>query len=143
MLSVANDTRSKGGGAAATGTAYDPMAYRPLTFFDAVPRFGAGEDDPRRYLERCLEVIATRELVVKAWVVLNERVIVDLNIIESLSAVGGDAEVLYEIPVRTIDGIAKSGIGYHIVLDDLSIIRGRSGASGRARLDSGRVSILD
>ena len=72
MLSVANDTRSKGGGAAATGTAYDPMAYRPLTFFDAVPRFGAGEDDPRQYLERCLEVIATREPVVKAWVVLNE-----------------------------------------------------------------------
>jgi Asp-tRNA(Asn)/Glu-tRNA(Gln) amidotransferase A subunit family amidase len=49
------------------------MAYRPLTFFDAVPRFGAGEDDPRQYLERCLEVIATREPVVKAWVVLNER----------------------------------------------------------------------
>ena len=73
MLSVANDTRSKGGDAADTGTVYDPMAYRALTFFDAVPRFGAGEDDPRRYLERCLEVIATREPVVKAWVVLNER----------------------------------------------------------------------
>ncbi len=73
MLSVADDTRSKGRGAADTGTAYDPMVFRPLTFFDAVPRFGAGKDDPRQYLERCLEVIAAREPVVKAWVIVNER----------------------------------------------------------------------
>ena len=44
-----------------------------MTFFDAVPRFRSGEDDPRRYLERCLEVIAARESAVQAWVVLNEK----------------------------------------------------------------------
>ena len=52
--------------------AYDPATFKPLTFFDAVARFRSGEDDPRRYLERCLEAIAAREPAVKAWVVLNE-----------------------------------------------------------------------
>ena len=50
---------------------YSPAAFQPLTFFDAVPRFRDGSDTPRAYLERCLEVIAEREPVVKAWVVLN------------------------------------------------------------------------
>jgi Asp-tRNA(Asn)/Glu-tRNA(Gln) amidotransferase A subunit family amidase len=52
---------------------YDPATFKAATFFDAVPHFRSGDDDPRRYLERCLEVIAAREPVVKAWVVLNER----------------------------------------------------------------------
>jgi len=52
---------------------YDPGTFRPLTWFDATPRFAGGEDDPRRYLERCLETIAAREPVVQAWVVLNEQ----------------------------------------------------------------------
>jgi Asp-tRNA(Asn)/Glu-tRNA(Gln) amidotransferase A subunit family amidase len=52
---------------------YDPAAFRALTYFDAVERFREREDDPRRYLERCLETIAAREPAVKAWVVLNER----------------------------------------------------------------------
>ena len=56
----------------ASGT-YDPTSFRPLTYFDAAARFSAGDDDPRRYLERCLEAIAAREPVVKAFVVLNER----------------------------------------------------------------------
>jgi Asp-tRNA(Asn)/Glu-tRNA(Gln) amidotransferase A subunit family amidase len=51
---------------------YSPDTFEPLTFFDAVPRFVQGEDTPRAYLERCLEVIAAREPVVKAWVVLNQ-----------------------------------------------------------------------
>jgi len=50
---------------------YSPHAFAPLTFFDAMPRFRDGGDTPRAYLERCLEVIADREPVVKAWVVLN------------------------------------------------------------------------
>jgi Asp-tRNA(Asn)/Glu-tRNA(Gln) amidotransferase A subunit family amidase len=51
---------------------YDPASFRPLTFHDAVERFRDGRDDPRAYLERCLEAIAAREPIVKAWVVLNE-----------------------------------------------------------------------
>ncbi|MDB5377981.1 MAG: amidase [Rubritepida sp.] len=51
---------------------YDPATFRPLTFHDAVPRFLDGSDTPRAYLERCLEVIAAREPVVKGWVTINE-----------------------------------------------------------------------
>src|SRR5687768_15726626 len=69
MATVSEDVKRSAKGAA---TAYDPAAYRGLTFFDAVARFRAGEGDPRRYLERCFETIAAREPVVKAWVVMNE-----------------------------------------------------------------------
>src|ERR1700740_205228 len=50
---------------------YSPEGFDPLTFFDVMPRFCDGSDTPRAYLERCLAVIADRETVVKAWVVLN------------------------------------------------------------------------
>lgn len=56
----------------ATSGDYDPATFKPLTFFDAVPRFVGGRDTPRKYLERCLETIAEREPVVRAWVVMNE-----------------------------------------------------------------------
>ena len=46
--------------------------YKPLTFHDAVPRFRDGSDTPRAYLERCLETIAKREPVVKAFTAINE-----------------------------------------------------------------------
>ena len=46
--------------------------YKPLTFHDAAPRFRDGTDTPRAYLERCLETIAAREPVVKAFAALNE-----------------------------------------------------------------------
>ncbi|MFC7738641.1 amidase [Roseomonas sp. GCM10028921] len=51
---------------------YRPDGCRPLTFHDVAPRFADGADTPRAYLERCLETIAAREPVVRAWVVLNE-----------------------------------------------------------------------
>ena len=51
---------------------YSPQDFEPLTFFDVTPRFQDGSDTPRAYLERCLTVIADREPVVKAWVVLNQ-----------------------------------------------------------------------
>ena len=35
--------------------------YRPLTFHDAARRFTDSNDNPRAYLERCLETIAARE----------------------------------------------------------------------------------
>ena len=46
--------------------------YKPLTFYDAVRRFTDGNDSPRAYLERCLETIAQREPVVKAFTAVNE-----------------------------------------------------------------------
>lgn len=52
-------------------TTYDPRAFQALTFHDRIPAFLDGSDSPRAYLERCLEVIAVREPVVKGWVSLN------------------------------------------------------------------------
>jgi Asp-tRNA(Asn)/Glu-tRNA(Gln) amidotransferase A subunit family amidase len=46
--------------------------YQPLTFHDAALRFTSGNDSPRAYLERCLETIAAREPVVKAFTAMNE-----------------------------------------------------------------------
>jgi Asp-tRNA(Asn)/Glu-tRNA(Gln) amidotransferase A subunit family amidase len=46
--------------------------YKPLTFHDAARRFTEGNDNPRAYLERCLETIAGREPMVKAFTAINE-----------------------------------------------------------------------
>ena len=51
---------------------YSPRAFSALTFHDATARFVDGSDTPRAYLERCLDMIASRESVVQAWVALNE-----------------------------------------------------------------------
>ncbi|HTD90525.1 MAG TPA: amidase [Burkholderiales bacterium] len=51
---------------------YDPRTFKALTFHDVTPRFRDSSDTPRAYLERCLETIAAREPVVKAFVILNE-----------------------------------------------------------------------
>ncbi|WP_372623313.1 amidase [Falsiroseomonas sp.] len=51
---------------------YSPHTFKALSFHDATPRFADGTDTPRAYLERCLETIAEREPVVRAWVVMNE-----------------------------------------------------------------------
>ncbi len=45
---------------------YDPRTFRGLAFHDARPAFVEGRDTPRGFLERCLEVIAAREPVVRA-----------------------------------------------------------------------------
>jgi Asp-tRNA(Asn)/Glu-tRNA(Gln) amidotransferase A subunit family amidase len=47
---------------------YDPRAPGLLSFHDAVAGFSDGSDTPVRYLERCLERIAERELAIKAFV---------------------------------------------------------------------------
>src|SRR4051812_7641536 len=73
MATVTSDSRSRHQRAADIPGEYDPTSFRAQTFFDATQRFRTGEDDPRRYLERCLEIIAAREPAVKAWVVINER----------------------------------------------------------------------
>lgn len=51
---------------------YEPKTFKALAFHEALPAFRDGADDPRAYLERCLETIAEREPVVKAFVCLNE-----------------------------------------------------------------------
>ncbi|MEM7404140.1 MAG: amidase [Pseudomonadota bacterium] len=51
---------------------YDPRTYAGLTWFDRPPEFAAGRDSPRDYLERCLDVIGSREQVVQAYACLNE-----------------------------------------------------------------------
>jgi len=50
---------------------YDPESFSALTFHDAVPDFVAGSDNPRAYLERCLETIEALEPVVQAFAALN------------------------------------------------------------------------
>jgi Asp-tRNA(Asn)/Glu-tRNA(Gln) amidotransferase A subunit family amidase len=52
---------------------YDPRAFKALTYHEATPRFRDGTDTPRAYLERCLETIAAREPVVKAFVARNDE----------------------------------------------------------------------
>ena len=46
--------------------------FKPITFHDAAKRFADGSDTPRAYLERCLETVAAREPVVKAFTAINE-----------------------------------------------------------------------
>ncbi len=52
---------------------YDPRTFRQLTFHDAVPKFLSGEDTPRDYLERCLNVVDERESTVQAFAHLNKE----------------------------------------------------------------------
>ena len=50
---------------------YDPAEYRLRSFHDAVSGFLDGTTTPRAYLEECLQVIDSREPVVKAFVHMN------------------------------------------------------------------------
>ena len=52
-------------------SSYDPQTFQQLTFHDARERFASGKDTPRAYLERCIEMIETREPVVKAFANIN------------------------------------------------------------------------
>ncbi len=53
-----------------TGT-YDPNRREGLDFMSRRADFAAGKDDPRAYLERCLEAYAAREPVVQAFAAMN------------------------------------------------------------------------
>lgn len=52
---------------------YDPNAFKGLTFHDRRQAFLAGKDDPRAYLERCLDMVDAREPVVQAFASLNRE----------------------------------------------------------------------
>jgi Asp-tRNA(Asn)/Glu-tRNA(Gln) amidotransferase A subunit family amidase len=102
--------------------AYSPQLFEPLTFFDMTPRFRDGRDTPRAYLERCLAVIADREPVVKAWVVLNP------------SGARGAADASTEryrrgLPISPIDGL-PIGIKDLIETKDLPTGHGCAAFSG-------------
>lgn len=51
--------------------AYDPRTVELRSFHDHVPAFLDGSDNPRLYLERCLEHMSERESQVKAFVTLD------------------------------------------------------------------------
>lgn len=53
-------------------TNYDPKVFSALQYHTHLKAFADGTDSPRAFLERCLETIAEREPVVRAWVVINE-----------------------------------------------------------------------
>lgn len=77
---------------------YCPKNPNLLTFYDAHQAFLNGNDTPRDYLERCLEVIDKREPEVKAWVTLN---------IEGARAAANASTKRYEngTPLSVIDGM--------------------------------------
>lgn len=50
---------------------YDPGTFEGLIFHDRPAKFRAGDDDPRAYLERALQVIEAREGEVQAFSSLN------------------------------------------------------------------------
>ena len=52
---------------------YNPLTYNPLRFHDCVPAFHQGSDTPRAYLERCLEIVQTREPVLQAFAARNDQ----------------------------------------------------------------------
>jgi Asp-tRNA(Asn)/Glu-tRNA(Gln) amidotransferase A subunit family amidase len=54
-------------------SSYNAGSFLALEFHSARAAFQSGADTPRAYLERCLETIAAREPVVKAWVTVNEE----------------------------------------------------------------------
>lgn len=52
---------------------YDPRVFAALEYHTHRKAFADGDDSPRAFLERCLETIAEREPVVRAWVAMNEE----------------------------------------------------------------------
>ena len=80
---------------------YDPTSAPALRFHDAVAAFASGGDSPRAYLERCLEAIAAREPMVKAYAALNE---------DSARLAADEATARYQAgqPLSAIDGMPIS-----------------------------------
>jgi Asp-tRNA(Asn)/Glu-tRNA(Gln) amidotransferase A subunit family amidase len=78
--------------------AYDPNTSRLLEFRATTPAFVEGADNPRSYLERCLETISQRESAVKAFVCLN---------VDSARKAADDAAARYRAgrPLSPVDGM--------------------------------------
>ena len=52
---------------------YDPNTFQARVFYDRPAAFRSGQDSPRDYLERCLDVIDVREPQVQAYAFLNHE----------------------------------------------------------------------
>lgn len=114
---------------------YDPAAFQPLTFHDAVAAFRDGTDSPRAYLERCLGMIAQREPVVQAWVTLNP---------DGARAAADASTARYKAgrPVSSIDGM-PIGIKDLLQTKDMPTEQGSPVFKGmQTRTDSASVLAL-
>ena len=61
---------------------YDPKQGKLCSFYDALPKFLSGNDNPRFFLERCLEIISEKEPHVQAFVTMDQekaRILADLS----------------------------------------------------------------
>jgi len=79
-------------------TPYDPRTVVLRSFHDCVPAFLDGSDNPRLYLERCLEHMAAREPDVKAFVVMDA---------DAARAAADEATARYRAgrPLSPVDGM--------------------------------------
>jgi Asp-tRNA(Asn)/Glu-tRNA(Gln) amidotransferase A subunit family amidase len=80
------------------GMDMDTQLPAAVHFHDHIQGFLDGSDTPRAYLERCLAVIATKEPVLRTWVVLN---------LEGARAMADAATTRYQAgrPLSLIDGM--------------------------------------
>jgi Asp-tRNA(Asn)/Glu-tRNA(Gln) amidotransferase A subunit family amidase len=78
---------------------YDPRRTRLPAFHEAVPKFLAGADTPRAFLERGLEILEAREPVLQAFAALN---------IEGARQTADEATARYKAgkPLSPVDGMA-------------------------------------
>ena len=61
---------------------YDPKQGKLCSFYDALQKFLSGNDNPRFFLERCLEIISEKEPHVQAFVTMDQekaRILADLS----------------------------------------------------------------
>ena len=78
--------------------AYDPSTHRMLSFHDAVTKFRDGSDNPRAYLERCIERIEALDGAVMAFAFLN---------LERARQVADESRARYKAgrPLSVVDGL--------------------------------------
>src|SRR3990170_5003755 len=114
--------------------AYDPSTHRMLSFHDALPKFLAGTDTPRDYLERCIERIEQLEPAVMAFVFLNLNRARSVEIEEDERHHGG-LELFdpFDAPLQIIARRVRAGeeLRQRIVKTQHSMCRWIVGACGR------------
>jgi Asp-tRNA(Asn)/Glu-tRNA(Gln) amidotransferase A subunit family amidase len=77
---------------------YDPSTHRMLSFHDAAAKFRDGSDNPRAYLERCIERIGALDGAVMAFAFLN---------LERARKAADESGIRYKAgkPISVIDGM--------------------------------------
>ena len=61
---------------------YDPKQGKLCSFYDALPQFFSGNDNPRSFLERCLKIISEKEPLVQAFVTMDQKKLAHLPIFQ-------------------------------------------------------------